>query len=82
MQCARVFLRLVPSLIGKETEADVTSPSPHSQCDMGLEYKPKLSNKQPSLLTSALHAEGTGACVLLLEAPNKMSPCKHQERSN
>lgn len=29
-------------LIGRETEVEVTSPSSHSQCDVGLEYEPRL----------------------------------------
>ena len=29
-------------LIGKETEAEVTSPSSHNQCDVRLQYEPRL----------------------------------------
>ena len=60
-------------LIGKETEAEVTSPSAHYQCDVRLEYEPSCLNPAPSLIAYLYYTESVGISVLLLEAPNKGS---------
>lgn len=70
-----------PSLTGRKTEAEITSLSSHRQCDLGLDYEPKLCNWLSPHSNLCTTVRGDKACASLLEAPSKMNPRKQQEQS-